>query len=250
MPQRAWSDKRERQYDHIKEGLLERGDSERPGRGDRRPNRQQGASPRRRGEGVEPHVDRRHLVVAARRPALPWRTARTHPRPALPGGQGQGHSRTLLDEQAPARRSGRGAIARERRADHACRSLPRATPVVASGRDVRTTMDETDQPAAASQPLSISITAAHQLADARATLPRLAQGERPRRAGRRDPARQRRGTLQRARARTNSDHPPPRVGRQHVAPHRAGLRLVACVGRSAGPRPDPWPRDPDHDGAD
>lgn len=25
MPQRAWSDKRERQYEHIKEGLLERG---------------------------------------------------------------------------------------------------------------------------------------------------------------------------------------------------------------------------------
>jgi hypothetical protein len=28
MPQQAWSEKRERQYDHIKEGLLERGDSE------------------------------------------------------------------------------------------------------------------------------------------------------------------------------------------------------------------------------
>jgi len=28
MPQRAWSDKRERQYEHIKEGLLERGESE------------------------------------------------------------------------------------------------------------------------------------------------------------------------------------------------------------------------------
>ena len=28
MPQRAWSDKRERQYDHIKEGLLERGSTE------------------------------------------------------------------------------------------------------------------------------------------------------------------------------------------------------------------------------
>ena len=28
MPQRAWSDKRERQYEHIKDGLLERGDSE------------------------------------------------------------------------------------------------------------------------------------------------------------------------------------------------------------------------------
>jgi len=28
MPQRAWSAKRERQYDHIKEGLLERGTGE------------------------------------------------------------------------------------------------------------------------------------------------------------------------------------------------------------------------------
>ena len=28
MPQRAWSAKRERQYDHVKEGLLDRGDSE------------------------------------------------------------------------------------------------------------------------------------------------------------------------------------------------------------------------------
>ena len=28
MPQRAWSDKRERQYDHSKEGLVERGEDE------------------------------------------------------------------------------------------------------------------------------------------------------------------------------------------------------------------------------
>ncbi len=28
MPQRQWSDKRERQYEHVKEGLLERGDPE------------------------------------------------------------------------------------------------------------------------------------------------------------------------------------------------------------------------------
>ena len=28
MPQRAWSDKRERQYEHIKEGVLERGEEE------------------------------------------------------------------------------------------------------------------------------------------------------------------------------------------------------------------------------
>jgi hypothetical protein len=28
MPQQAWSEKRERQYEHIKEGLLERGEGE------------------------------------------------------------------------------------------------------------------------------------------------------------------------------------------------------------------------------
>src|SRR3954454_7235218 len=28
MPQKAWSDKRERQYEHIKDGLLDRGESE------------------------------------------------------------------------------------------------------------------------------------------------------------------------------------------------------------------------------
>jgi hypothetical protein len=28
MPQRAWSKKRERQYEHIKEGILDRGESE------------------------------------------------------------------------------------------------------------------------------------------------------------------------------------------------------------------------------
>lgn len=28
MPQKAWSDKRERQYEHIKEGLRDRGESE------------------------------------------------------------------------------------------------------------------------------------------------------------------------------------------------------------------------------
>lgn len=28
MPQQQWSEKRERQYEHIKEGLLERGDTE------------------------------------------------------------------------------------------------------------------------------------------------------------------------------------------------------------------------------
>jgi hypothetical protein len=32
MPQQAWSDQRERQYEHIKDGLLERGESEVEGR--------------------------------------------------------------------------------------------------------------------------------------------------------------------------------------------------------------------------
>jgi hypothetical protein len=38
MLQRAWSDKRERQYEHLKEGLRERGESEeRPKRSRRAP---------------------------------------------------------------------------------------------------------------------------------------------------------------------------------------------------------------------
>ena len=47
MPQQAWSKKRERQYEHVKEGLEDRGRSEDDGRGDRRPYGQQGACPRR-----------------------------------------------------------------------------------------------------------------------------------------------------------------------------------------------------------
>ena len=45
MPQEAWSAKRERQYEHIKEGLRERGESGGQGRGDRGAHRQQGAGP-------------------------------------------------------------------------------------------------------------------------------------------------------------------------------------------------------------
>ena len=42
MPQEAWSPKRERQYEHIKQGLKERGTSEDKGGGDRRAHGQQG----------------------------------------------------------------------------------------------------------------------------------------------------------------------------------------------------------------
>ncbi len=47
MPQKAWSKKRERQYEHIKEGLEDQGRERGHGRGDRRPDGQQGAGPRR-----------------------------------------------------------------------------------------------------------------------------------------------------------------------------------------------------------
>ena len=51
MPQQAWSDKRERQYEHIKEGLERAGHLGGQGRGDRRADGEQGAGAGRRGEG-------------------------------------------------------------------------------------------------------------------------------------------------------------------------------------------------------
>jgi hypothetical protein len=45
MPHDAWSEKLERQYQHIKEGLEERGRSEGEAEGDRGPYRQQGEGP-------------------------------------------------------------------------------------------------------------------------------------------------------------------------------------------------------------
>ena len=44
MPQEAWSQKRERQYEHIKEGLEQRGDSEQLAEEIARAHREQGAS--------------------------------------------------------------------------------------------------------------------------------------------------------------------------------------------------------------
>ena len=43
MPQDAWSAKRERQYEHIKDSLEEQGRSGGQGRGDRGADREQGA---------------------------------------------------------------------------------------------------------------------------------------------------------------------------------------------------------------
>ena len=70
MPQQAWSDKRERQYEHIKDGLRERGENEDTAEeiAARTVNKERA----RAGEAKagEPHVDRRHLVGPPRRPAL------------------------------------------------------------------------------------------------------------------------------------------------------------------------------------
>ena len=43
MPQKAWTDKRERQYEHIKESYEERGAVEDKAEEMRRPDREQGA---------------------------------------------------------------------------------------------------------------------------------------------------------------------------------------------------------------
>ena len=51
MPQKAWSDKRERQYEHIKDSYEDRGVERRRGRGARGTHRQQGTRRARRDEG-------------------------------------------------------------------------------------------------------------------------------------------------------------------------------------------------------
>ena len=66
MPQEQWSAKRERQYEHIKEGLEERGRDEDTAEeiAARTVNKERARS----GEAkqAEPHVDRRHLLVGRR----------------------------------------------------------------------------------------------------------------------------------------------------------------------------------------
>lgn len=69
MPQQAWSDKRERQYEHIKDGLLERGETEDTAEeiAARTVNKERAGG---RVPDGESHVDRRHLVGPAGRVAL------------------------------------------------------------------------------------------------------------------------------------------------------------------------------------
>ena len=115
MPQQAWSNKRERQYDHIKAGLKKRGESEDTAEeiAARTVNKERA----RAGEAkaAEPHVDRRHLVGPAGRAALAPGPGRPHARPALQRGKREEHRGPLEDEQGAARARGRSLTFRRKR---------------------------------------------------------------------------------------------------------------------------------------
>ena len=105
MPQQAWSAKRERQYEHIKDEREGAGRVDEARQGDRRPHGQQGARPdaaRRRQSA--PHVAQRHLLGPARRPALrherPGRAAPRSSSTTRPSGMNI--DGPLEDEQGPA----------------------------------------------------------------------------------------------------------------------------------------------------
>ena len=81
MPQRSWSDKRERQYDHIKESLKERGEDEAEEIAARTVNKERA----RAGEAKESSRTSTEDISSGRRGGLRSHrgAGRTHPRPAL-----------------------------------------------------------------------------------------------------------------------------------------------------------------------
>ena len=108
MPQQAWSAKRERQYEHIKDGLEDQGTGEKKGEGDRGAHRQQGARAQRRGQDVFAALPRGHLLGPSRRaPVGDEPREGADPRPAVRGGQEQGHQGPLEDDEGPAAARGR-----------------------------------------------------------------------------------------------------------------------------------------------
>ena len=86
MPQNGWSSTRERQYEHIKEGLRERGEGE--DKAEEIAARTVNKERARAGEAkeIQPDVDRRHLVRATRWIALARRAARPHSRSVVQRG--------------------------------------------------------------------------------------------------------------------------------------------------------------------
>ena len=109
MPQNGWSDKRERQYEHIKEGLLDRGETEDTAEeiAARTVNKERA----RAGEAADrqSNVDRRHLVGPARRAALALRRRGTHVPPALRRSAEQGHRGPIEDVEGATRTRRRSA---------------------------------------------------------------------------------------------------------------------------------------------
>lgn len=87
MPQQAWNAKRERQYEHIKEGLEERGRSEDVAEeiAARTVNK---AREGRRIPRSQPQLARRYLLRTSRRAPVASRSGRTNVQPALQRGEG------------------------------------------------------------------------------------------------------------------------------------------------------------------
>ena len=104
MPQQAWSDKRERQYEHIKAGLEERGDSEDLAEeiAARTVNKERaGPARRRRRAAARPTTSPRRAVADCAR----TRPGRPDARPAVQRGPPARDQGPLEDEQGTARAS-------------------------------------------------------------------------------------------------------------------------------------------------
>ena len=109
MPPQAWSAKRERQYEHIKEGLEEHGRSE--GLAEEIAARTVNKERARHGEAKEPSRTSTDDISSRRVAFTPW-SGWSHARSAVRGGEAQGHQRSFKDEQGPARARRRPLIER------------------------------------------------------------------------------------------------------------------------------------------
>ena len=108
MPQKAWSAKRERQYEHIKDSLEDRGTSE--DKAEEIAARTVNKERARKGEAKTSSRLSREDISSGRRGGLRSGTSRDEgpdARPALRGGEEQGHQGPLEDDQGPAPARGR-----------------------------------------------------------------------------------------------------------------------------------------------
>ncbi len=110
MPQRAWSAKRERQYEHIKDGLLDRGRTRTPPRR----SRQEPSTRNVRGQARPGSRVRRRRTTSRRAGAvgcgrIVGRAAA--PCAALQRGQGEEREGPFQDDQGPTRTSRRSVVA-------------------------------------------------------------------------------------------------------------------------------------------